>query len=139
LCGSTLAQAHARTGDRVAVAAYLGKSDAFDRALAAFAAAHADLNERDHEALARAVRDGRWLRPKGCDVRCHGSQACSGSEIVRQMLQRLRDNLARWKAASDREAVEQAEEAQRDSLADEDFEGRKDDVRTEELFPGTRE
>ncbi|MFD7298840.1 DUF2252 domain-containing protein [Streptomyces sp. NPDC059897] len=58
-CGATLARAHARSGDRVAIAAYLGRSDPFDRALARFAEAYADQNERDHEALAAAARNGR--------------------------------------------------------------------------------
>jgi uncharacterized protein (DUF2252 family) len=58
-CGWTLARAHARSGDRIAIASYLGGSDRFDRALAAFAAAYADLNEQDHGALAQAVADGR--------------------------------------------------------------------------------
>jgi hypothetical protein len=59
ICGWTLARAHARSGDRVAIAAYLGKGDAFDRAIAAFAARYADVNEEDHDALSRAVRAGR--------------------------------------------------------------------------------
>jgi sugar/nucleoside kinase (ribokinase family) len=59
LCGATLARAHARSGDRVAVAAYLGKKDAFDQAIADFAAAYADRNARDADALADAVRNGR--------------------------------------------------------------------------------
>ncbi|OKI02106.1 hypothetical protein A6A06_13535 [Streptomyces sp. CB02923] len=59
LCGATLARAHARSGDRIAIAAYLGRSDAFDRALARFAESYADQNERDHRALAEAARDGR--------------------------------------------------------------------------------
>jgi hypothetical protein len=42
ICGATLARAHARSGDRIAIASYLGKSDAFDRAIAAFAHAYAD-------------------------------------------------------------------------------------------------
>ncbi|WP_425837017.1 DUF2252 domain-containing protein [Streptomyces fractus] len=58
-CGATLARAHARSGDRVAIAAYLGRSDRFDEALARFAEAYADQNERDHAALAEAARDGR--------------------------------------------------------------------------------
>jgi hypothetical protein len=57
-CGSTLARAHARSGDRVAIAAYLGRNDVFDRAVD-FAARYADRNEEDHSALVRAVRDGR--------------------------------------------------------------------------------
>ena len=55
----TLARAHARSGDRIAIAAYLGRGDAFDQALADFAAAYADQNERDHAALRQAVDDGR--------------------------------------------------------------------------------
>ncbi len=58
-CGWTLARAHARSGDRIAIAAYLGSSDVFDRALVEFAEAYADRNERDHDALLRAVKDGR--------------------------------------------------------------------------------
>jgi uncharacterized protein (DUF2252 family) len=59
MCGWTLARAHARSGDRVAIAAYLGKSDRFDRAIERFAAAYADQNERDHEVLSEAVASGR--------------------------------------------------------------------------------
>ncbi|MCX5232540.1 DUF2252 domain-containing protein [Streptomyces sp. NBC_00233] len=59
LCGVTLARAHARSGDRIAIAAYLGGGDSFDRALATFAEAYADQNERDHQALVDAVRAGR--------------------------------------------------------------------------------
>ncbi|WP_338693881.1 DUF2252 domain-containing protein [Streptomyces sp. Q6] len=58
-CGATLARAHARSGDRIAIAAYLGGSDTFDQALVRFAEAYADQNERDHAALGAAVRDGR--------------------------------------------------------------------------------
>jgi len=59
LCGWTLARAHARSGDEVAIAAYLGRGDRFDRAVADFAAAYADQTELDHAALADAVRTGR--------------------------------------------------------------------------------
>jgi uncharacterized protein (DUF2252 family) len=59
ICGWTLARAHARSGDRVAIASYLGGSDRFDTALAQFAERYADQNERDHAALAEAVRSGR--------------------------------------------------------------------------------
>ena len=59
LCGWTLARAHARSGDRIAIAAYLGGSDVFDRAIAQFAAAYADQNERDHKSLVDAVASGR--------------------------------------------------------------------------------
>ncbi|WP_406090673.1 DUF2252 domain-containing protein [Streptomyces sp. NBC_01013] len=59
LCGATLARAHARSGDRIAIAAYLGGGDSFDRALVTFAERYADQNERDHQALVDAVRSGR--------------------------------------------------------------------------------
>ncbi|MEV5666469.1 DUF2252 domain-containing protein [Streptomyces flaveolus] len=59
LCGACLARAHARSGDPVALAAYLGGSDRFDRALAEFAQSYADQNERDHQALRAACRSGR--------------------------------------------------------------------------------
>ncbi|WP_406187122.1 DUF2252 domain-containing protein [Streptomyces sp. NBC_01006] len=59
VCGITLARAHARSGDRIAIAAYLGRSDVFDRALVTFAEAYADQNERDHQALVDAIRAGR--------------------------------------------------------------------------------
>lgn len=59
LCGATLARAHARSGDRIAIAAYLGGGDVFDRALTEFAERYADQNERDHQTLADAVRTGR--------------------------------------------------------------------------------
>src|SRR5918994_5236404 len=55
LCGWTLARAHARSGDRVAIAAYLGSGKVFDRAIAAFAETYADQNERDHAALDEAA------------------------------------------------------------------------------------
>jgi uncharacterized protein (DUF2252 family) len=58
-CGWTLARAHARSADRVAIGAYLGASDNFDRAVAAFAEIYADQTERDHEALVTAIRAGR--------------------------------------------------------------------------------
>jgi hypothetical protein len=57
--GRTLTRAHARSGDRIAVASYLGTSDSFDRTIAAFAAAYADQNERDSQAFADAVASGR--------------------------------------------------------------------------------
>jgi len=58
VCGWTLARAHARSGDRVAIGEYLGGSDSFDQAIAAFSAAYADQNERDHAALQAAVAEG---------------------------------------------------------------------------------
>ncbi|MFH0518916.1 DUF2252 domain-containing protein [Streptomyces sp. M41] len=59
LCGASLARAHARSGDPVAIGAYLGRGDSFDRALVEFAGAYADRNEHDHRALADAVAAGR--------------------------------------------------------------------------------
>jgi uncharacterized protein DUF2252 len=59
LCGWTLARAHARSGDRIAIASYLGGTDSFDRAILDFSEAYADQNERDYQALASAVKSGR--------------------------------------------------------------------------------
>ena len=59
LCGWPLARAHARSGDRIAIASYLGASDTFDQAITKFAGAYADQNEKDHEALLAAVASGR--------------------------------------------------------------------------------
>jgi len=59
LCAWTLARAHARSGDSIAIAGYLGRSENFDRAIAAFAEAYADQNERDHAALLDAIAGGR--------------------------------------------------------------------------------
>ncbi|MEZ5075863.1 MAG: DUF2252 domain-containing protein [Solirubrobacterales bacterium] len=59
MCGWTLARAHARSGDRVAIAAYLGAGDSFDAAIATFAEAYADQNESDYEALLAAIESGR--------------------------------------------------------------------------------
>ena len=65
LCGWTLARAHARTGDRVAIAAYLGSSTTFDEAVLAFAVAYADLNERDHQKMLLAIDSGRVTATSG--------------------------------------------------------------------------
>ena len=59
LCGATLARAHARSGDRIALAAYLGGSDKFDQAIADFAETYADQNERDYAALKTAAKEGK--------------------------------------------------------------------------------
>lgn len=59
LCGATLARAHARSGDRIAIAAYLGGGPVFDNAVSDFAESYADQNERDHAALVTAVKKGR--------------------------------------------------------------------------------
>lgn len=65
MCTWTLARAHARTGDRIAIAAYLGGSDTFDRAMLDFAEAYADLNILDHAALALAVEEGEMAAVTG--------------------------------------------------------------------------
>jgi hypothetical protein len=59
ICGWALARAHARSGDRVQIAAYLGKSERLDNAMANFGEAYADQTERDHAALRAAVTSGR--------------------------------------------------------------------------------
>ncbi len=64
-CGWTLARAHARSGDRVAISAYLGRSDVFDQAIAAFAETYADQNEKDYRALEDAVASDRITAEKG--------------------------------------------------------------------------
>jgi uncharacterized protein (DUF2252 family) len=64
-CGWTLARAHARSGDPVTIAAYLGKSDAFDKAIVDFSERYADQNERDYEAFSDAVRTGRLEATEG--------------------------------------------------------------------------
>jgi uncharacterized protein (DUF2252 family) len=65
LCGATLARAHARSGDRIAIAAYLGTSDSFDKAICSFSESYADQNERDYDALLKAISDGRVIAESG--------------------------------------------------------------------------
>ena len=65
ICGWALAHAHARSGDAVAIAAYVGANDTFDRALAEFAEAYADQNERDYAAFKDAVDTGRMAAQTG--------------------------------------------------------------------------
>jgi Uncharacterized protein conserved in bacteria (DUF2252) len=65
MCGWTLARAHARSGDRIAIAAYLGSATAFDGAMVSFAEAYADQNERDFAALTEAVKTGRLTAKVG--------------------------------------------------------------------------
>jgi uncharacterized protein (DUF2252 family) len=64
-CGWTLARAHARSGDPVAIAAYLGKGDGFDRALTDFSERYAEQNERDYQAFIEAIRSGRLTAIEG--------------------------------------------------------------------------
>ncbi len=61
LCAWTLARAHARSGDRIAISAYLGDDDAFAQAVTTFAGAYADLNEQDHARFAAAVEKDQFL------------------------------------------------------------------------------
>jgi hypothetical protein len=58
-CGWSLALSHARSGDAAAISGYLGKSDAFDKALATFSVAYANQNKKDHAVLKRAIQDGK--------------------------------------------------------------------------------
>jgi uncharacterized protein (DUF2252 family) len=64
-CGATLARAHARWGDRIAIASYLGQGDLFDQAIAGFSAAYADQNERDYKTFTEAVNSGRMIAQAG--------------------------------------------------------------------------
>jgi predicted alpha/beta hydrolase len=59
VCGETLARAHARSGDPVAIAEYLGKKDRFDHAITDFAERYADQTERDYHSFIEAIRTGR--------------------------------------------------------------------------------
>jgi uncharacterized protein (DUF2252 family) len=61
-CGWALARAHARSGDPAQISGYLGRSDVFDRALAAFAETYADQTERDHAAFVAAVQSGQTVQ-----------------------------------------------------------------------------
>ena len=65
LCASAPVRAHTRSGDRIAIASYLGSSDTFDRALVEFSEAYADQNERDYDALVQAEKDGRITAQHG--------------------------------------------------------------------------
>lgn len=65
ICGWTLARAHARTGDRIAIARYLGSKPTFDETLADFAERYAEQTQRDHAALVAAVRSGRITAVRG--------------------------------------------------------------------------
>ena len=65
ICGATLARAHARSGDSLAIGAYLGKGEVFDRAVTEFALAYAEQAERDHAALVEAVSSGRMQATAG--------------------------------------------------------------------------
>ena len=65
VCGWTLARAHARSGDPIAMASYLGKKDRFDTAITEFSERYADQNEQDYQAFVEAIRDGRIAATEG--------------------------------------------------------------------------
>lgn len=65
LCGWTLARVHARSGDRIAIAAYLGNGSSFDRAILEFANAYAEQNDRDYRQLTAAVDSGKLVAETG--------------------------------------------------------------------------
>jgi hypothetical protein len=65
ICGWTLARAHARSGDPIAIAAYLGSTDQFDRSITDFSQRYADQNELDYQAFAKAIRSGRLEAREG--------------------------------------------------------------------------
>ena len=65
ICGQTLARAHARSGDPIAIAAYLGKKDRFDQSITDFSERYADQNERDYQAFTEAIRSGRLQALEG--------------------------------------------------------------------------
>ncbi len=66
-CGWTLARGHARSGDRIAMAAYLGEDDSFDGAITEFASTYADINDADYNELVEAIESGRIARSPACD------------------------------------------------------------------------
>jgi sugar/nucleoside kinase (ribokinase family) len=65
MCGWTLARAHARAGDPVVMAAYLGRDDAFDQSILDFSERYADQNEQDYEQFVKAIRSGRLEATEG--------------------------------------------------------------------------
>ena len=65
LCGWTLARAHARSGDRIAIASYLGNGDSFDKAILQFSEAYAEQNDRDYNELQAAVKSGKITAETG--------------------------------------------------------------------------
>jgi len=65
LCGWTLARAHARSGDRIAIASYLGNGDSFDKAILQFSEAYAEQNDRDYIELQAAVKSGKITAETG--------------------------------------------------------------------------
>ena len=64
-CGWTLARAHARSGDPIAITAYLGKNDEFDKSVTDFSERYADRNDQDYQAFTDAIRSGRLTAIEG--------------------------------------------------------------------------
>jgi hypothetical protein len=88
-CGWTLARAHARSGDPVAIAEYLGASDAFDTSITDFSQRYADQNEKDHTEFVQAVRSGGWKRPRASDDPAGLAAAHRRGEVARRDEDRL--------------------------------------------------
>ena len=100
ICGWTLARAHARSGDPIAIAAYLGKSDGFDRSITDFSQRYADQNELDHEAFVKAIRSGRLEAHEG--VRGGGPSEASAPVPVQtlvfdRLVEQCEDHRSSWK------------------------------------------
>ena len=82
-CGWSLALSHARSGDAAVISGYLGKSDVFDEAVAAFSVAYADQNEKDHAMLKRAIQEGKIRRSsksRSESIEPNRSTSMSGNE-----------------------------------------------------------
>ena len=106
LCGWTLARAHARSGDRIAIAAYLGKGTTFDRALVEFSHAYAEQNERDYKALAQAVESGRIKAQTGRVARRRDAPRASNKTRQGDRDGHRTDNQPRRRVTSDAPAAE---------------------------------
>ena len=77
-CGWTLARAHARSGEPAMIGGYLGQSDTFEKAIAAFSVAYADQNEQDYEFLKKAAKDGKLEVSDGAGIAGEYSKAFWG-------------------------------------------------------------
>ena len=73
-CGWTLARAHARSGDPIAIAAYLGQNDQFDGAITEFSERYADVNELDYQAFIKAIRSGQLEARRRLTLLAEGQQ-----------------------------------------------------------------
>ena len=97
LCRWTLAKGARRSGDAVAIAAYLGLGDAFDRAMAAFADDDADQNERDYDGVRQAVASGRIVAEPGSDAGSPGAQKTVAQSV--RMLTVVQPSRSAWSSA----------------------------------------